>query len=172
MPARSQWWSSQLTELQQHVTAAPCTTHDAALAADKYAVWDLADAPPKNIFEAAERGNLAYIQRILDRTVELDINARGMRVEHDAVWSKACLTFPDPTDSNCPMPNADNLQRTPLHWAAELGHTDIAKLLLDNGCDLGCTECNGRCAVLAFTLSACWVGRHWLLCSYHQGVQC
>lgn len=37
--------------------------------------------------------------------------------------------------------------RTPLHWAAELGHIEAAEALLDYGCEVAKRECNGRTAV-------------------------
>ena len=41
----------------------------------------------------------------------------------------------------------DNLLRTPLHWAAEMGHIEAAEALLDYGCEVAKKECNGRTAV-------------------------
>lgn len=40
----------------------------------------------------------------------------------------------------------DKLQRTALHWAAELNHIEAAEALLDYGCDPLAVECNGRWA--------------------------
>ncbi len=42
------------------------------------------------------------------------------------------------------MNQRDTLQRTALHWAAELGHIKAAELLIDYGCDIKAVECNGR----------------------------
>ena len=48
------------------------------MAVDKFAVYDLvAVGPPQNIFEAAERGNVGFITRCAERTLEFDINQRG-----------------------------------------------------------------------------------------------
>lgn len=41
-------------------------------------------------------------------------------------------------------PPQDNLQRTALHWAAEMGHAETAKALMDFGADVDAAECNGR----------------------------
>ena len=40
---------------------------------------------------------------------------------------------------------------TPLHWAAQEGHKDVAKLLLANGADVNAKDNNGRrlCTVAA-----------------------
>eukprot|EP00199_Chlamydomonas_sp_CCMP681_P008551 CAMPEP_0119102108 /NCGR_PEP_ID=MMETSP1180-20130426/966_1 /TAXON_ID=3052 ORGANISM="Chlamydomonas cf sp, Strain CCMP681" /NCGR_SAMPLE_ID=MMETSP1180 /ASSEMBLY_ACC=CAM_ASM_000741 /LENGTH=151 /DNA_ID=CAMNT_0007086335 /DNA_START=110 /DNA_END=565 /DNA_ORIENTATION=- len=72
---------------------------------------------PKSLHEAAERGNVSYITRTVERTLDLDIN------------------------------QVDNLQRTALHWAAEMGHIQAAEALLDYGIKADAVECNGRTAV-------------------------
>lgn len=38
----------------------------------------------------------------------------------------------------------DQLARTALHWAAELGNVEAAELLIDYGIDVKAVECNGR----------------------------
>ncbi|GIL50507.1 hypothetical protein Vafri_6684 [Volvox africanus] len=73
--------------------------------------------PPKNIFEAAQRNDTGYIKKLAERTLDFNVNTR------------------------------DQLQRTGLHWAAELGHVDAAELLIDYGIDVKAVECNGRTAV-------------------------
>ncbi|MEW5306548.1 MAG: hypothetical protein WDW36_009004 [Sanguina aurantia] len=73
--------------------------------------------PPTDIFEAAQRGMHSFITKQVDRSVEFDINQR------------------------------DRLNRTALHWAAEMGHLQTAEVLLDYGCDVAALECNGRTAV-------------------------
>ena len=55
---------------------------------------------------AASPTRAAFIKRVAERTVEFDINAR------------------------------DTLQRTALHWAAELGQVKAAELLIDFGVDV------------------------------------
>ncbi|KAG2487618.1 hypothetical protein HYH03_013757 [Edaphochlamys debaryana] len=72
--------------------------------------------PPKDIFEAAQRGDQGYIKRIAERTLDFNVNQR------------------------------DSLARTALHWAAELGHISTAELLIDFGVDIKAVECNGRTA--------------------------
>ena len=62
-------------------------------------------------------GKAGWIRNLLDRTVEFDVNG------------------------------TDNLLRTPLHWAAEMGHIEAAEALLDYGCEVAKKECNGRTAV-------------------------
>ncbi|EFJ44495.1 hypothetical protein VOLCADRAFT_106351 [Volvox carteri f. nagariensis] len=73
--------------------------------------------PPKNIFEAAQRNDAGYIKKIAERTLDFNVNMR------------------------------DQLQRTALHWAAELGNIEAAELLIDFGIDVKAVECNGRTAV-------------------------
>ncbi|KAI8467738.1 MAG: ankyrin repeat-containing domain protein [Monoraphidium minutum] len=87
---------------------------------NKFAVYDLSEDrndPPKTIHEAAERGNTAWCVRTIERTLDFDINCR------------------------------DRLMRTALHWAAEMGHHDTAKTLLDFGVELTTLDCTGRTAV-------------------------
>ncbi|GFH05799.1 ANK_REP_REGION domain-containing protein, partial [Haematococcus lacustris] len=83
----------------------------------RFPVFQLSSAedsqPPKTIFEAAERGNAAYITHMMERTIEFDINQQ------------------------------DSFQRTALHWAAEMGHVNVASVLKDYGINVGATECNG-----------------------------
>ncbi|KAJ9531635.1 ankyrin repeat-containing domain protein [Haematococcus lacustris] len=87
----------------------------------RFPVFQLSSAedsqPPKTIFEAAERGNAAYITHMMERTIEFDINQQ------------------------------DSFQRTALHWAAEMGHVNVASVLKDYGINVGATECNGRTAI-------------------------
>ncbi|XP_021351828.1 inversin-like isoform X2 [Mizuhopecten yessoensis] len=44
---------------------------------------------------------------------------------------------------NCNVSALDNMFRTPLHWAAVLGHSKIVGLLLDNGADYASSDSNG-----------------------------
>mmetsp|Transcript_915 Transcript_915/g.2452 ORF Transcript_915/g.2452 Transcript_915/m.2452 type:complete len:171 (-) Transcript_915:571-1083(-) len=74
-------------------------------------------APPKTIHEAAEQGATRWVTNLIERTIEVDIDQR------------------------------DNLQRTALHWAAEMGHIETAQALLDFGADVDAAECNGRTPV-------------------------
>ncbi|KAG2437503.1 hypothetical protein HXX76_006152 [Chlamydomonas incerta] len=78
---------------------------------------DKSRGPPKDIYEAAQRDDTAYIKKMVERTLDFDINKR------------------------------DTLARTPLHWAAELGNVKTAELLIDFGVDVKAVECNGRTAV-------------------------
>uniref|UniRef100_A0A7S3QTA9 Uncharacterized protein n=1 Tax=Dunaliella tertiolecta TaxID=3047 RepID=A0A7S3QTA9_DUNTE len=72
---------------------------------------------PKNIHEAAERGNTGFIVRLIERSLDFNINQK------------------------------DNLGRTALHWAAELNRVQAAEALLDYGIDITIPESNGRTAV-------------------------
>lgn len=44
---------------------------------------------------------------------------------------------------NCNVSALDNMFRTPLHWAAVLGHSKIVSLLLDNNADFSSSDQNG-----------------------------
>ncbi|KAK3083082.1 hypothetical protein FSP39_013452 [Pinctada imbricata] len=43
----------------------------------------------------------------------------------------------------CNVSALDNMFRTPLHWAAVLGHSQIVGILLDNGADYASSDSNG-----------------------------
>mmetsp|Transcript_26142 Transcript_26142/g.57142 ORF Transcript_26142/g.57142 Transcript_26142/m.57142 type:complete len:215 (+) Transcript_26142:65-709(+) len=73
--------------------------------------------PPRNIFEAAERGMVGWIVKTVERNIEYDVNQR------------------------------DRLSRTALHWASEMGHLEAVEALLDYGCDPKLADCNGRTAI-------------------------
>ncbi|GAX76376.1 hypothetical protein CEUSTIGMA_g3822.t1 [Chlamydomonas eustigma] len=73
--------------------------------------------PARNIFEAAERGQIGWVVKAVERTLDYDINQR------------------------------DRLLRTGLHWASESGHVEMVETLLDYGCDIKLAECNGRTAI-------------------------
>jgi ankyrin repeat protein len=60
---------------------------------------------------------VSYIVRHVERSLDFDINQR------------------------------DKLQRTALHWAAELNRLEVAEALIDYGIDPAATECNGRYVV-------------------------
>ncbi|KIY92912.1 hypothetical protein MNEG_15050 [Monoraphidium neglectum] len=85
---------------------------------NKFAVYDLDEdrnEAPKTFHDAAERGNTAWCVRAIERTIDFDVNCR------------------------------DRLMRTALHWAAEMGHHETAKTLLDFGVDVRTSDCTGRC---------------------------
>ncbi|GLC36382.1 hypothetical protein PLESTM_000437500 [Pleodorina starrii] len=73
--------------------------------------------PCKSIFEGAQRNDTGYIKKLAERTLDFNVNLR------------------------------DTLQRTALHWAAELGNVEAAELLIDYGIDVKAVECNGRTSV-------------------------
>eukprot|EP00882_Tetradesmus_deserticola_P025893 GHRQ01028479.1.p1 GENE.GHRQ01028479.1~~GHRQ01028479.1.p1 ORF type:complete len:129 (+),score=16.87 GHRQ01028479.1:349-735(+) len=53
----------------------------------RFRVYDLVgDAPPKNIHEAAERGDTHYIVKAIERTIDFDINmivSKRLQHQHD-----------------------------------------------------------------------------------------
>lgn len=69
----------------------------------KFRVYDLIDdGPPKNIHEAAERGDATYIVKLIERTIDFDINQQVSRTkrplyqhqkQHLSVVSASGLTF-------------------------------------------------------------------------------
>ena len=42
----------------------------------------------------------------------------------------------------------DEIERTALHWAAEKGHVDVAKVLIQNGADVNAVDCNYKWTAL------------------------
>ncbi|CAL1532046.1 unnamed protein product [Lymnaea stagnalis] len=51
------------------------------------------------------------------------------------------------TVKNCNVSALDNVFRTPLHWAAVLGHSKIVSILLDSGADSSSSDSNGATAL-------------------------
>lgn len=90
-----------------------------AKGSNKFAIFDLKKdtSEPRNIFEAAERGDVAYINNIIDKSIEFDANQMDVN------------------------------QRTALHWAAEMGRVEVAELLIETGANVAAAECNGRTAI-------------------------
>eukprot|EP00878_Enallax_costatus_P003965 GHUV01004186.1.p2 GENE.GHUV01004186.1~~GHUV01004186.1.p2 ORF type:complete len:191 (+),score=59.06 GHUV01004186.1:313-885(+) len=84
----------------------------------RFRVYELVeDGPPKNFHEAAERGDVTYMVKLMERTIDFDINEQ------------------------------DRTGRTALHWAAECNQVEAAKTLLEYGADVRAQECMGRTAV-------------------------
>lgn len=109
---------SSLKPAKQNYQVPPVSPSPGSFTKSKFAVFGLVDEePPKTFHEAAEKGNTNMLVRMIERTIDFDINQR------------------------------DKLNRTALHWAAEMGHRDAAQLLIDYGIDRKLTECNGRTAV-------------------------
>ena len=77
------------------------------------------------ILDAARSGNLADLRRLLDSGVSVDAKDK---VRPSARAQSAALTRSPRWDAQ------DGL--TPLHLAADEGHTECAKLLLDKGADV------------------------------------
>lgn len=70
--------------------------------------------PPTTLHEAAERGTVNIIHRLVAKTADLDIN------------------------------KADRLGRTPLHWAVDMQHVEVVEALLDYGAKPACADGAGR----------------------------
>lgn len=49
--------------------------------------------------------------------------------------------------------SADNIQQTPLHWAAVKGSIDVTDLLLQNGARIEAADVNGFRVLLYFPFS-------------------
>ena len=75
--------------------------------------------PPKDIWEAAEQGDIEAVKEYL--AAGTDVNAGGGLDD-----------------------NGEPLLWTPLHHAAWVGHKAIAELLIENGADVNVKEEDGR----------------------------
>ena len=51
-------------------------------------------------------------------------------------------------DRGADIHSRDSYGKTPLHWACQKGHTDIALLLLDRGADIHCRDRSGNTPLL------------------------
>jgi ankyrin repeat protein len=51
------------------------------------------------------------------------------------------------TAKRCHVNLADNLSRTALHWAAQLGRADFIQELIDGDVDVHAQDCNGATAL-------------------------
>jgi hypothetical protein len=58
-----------------------------------FAIFELAETegPPKTLFEAAERGNVAFIRGRVERQLDFDINQRGAPGRRACVSMHACM---------------------------------------------------------------------------------
>lgn len=52
--------------------------------------------------------------------------------------------------------SADNIQQTPLHWAAVKGSIDVADLLLQNGARIEAVDVNGFRVYLLSVVISCF----------------
>jgi palmitoyltransferase len=51
--------------------------------------------------------------------------------------------------------SADNIQQTPLHWAAVKGSIDVADLLLQHGARIEAVDVNGFRVISSFCCNFC-----------------
>lgn len=123
-----------------------------------------ADEKNKALLEAAEKGNLDEVKRLLDQGA--DIEARDDREATPLAWAarKGRLKVVRLLVAKGAKVNAeDRIGCTALRWACCHGHLNIAKLLLDNGADihtktgggstaLMCASYQGRSEVVRFLL--------------------
>ena len=70
--------------------------------------------PHQHFLTLQQRGEKKWIDNFIGRQLEFNVNIR------------------------------DRFQRTALHWAAEMGHADVAEALVDYQIDPLAVECNGR----------------------------
>eukprot|EP00192_Tetraselmis_astigmatica_P020295 CAMPEP_0117668242 /NCGR_PEP_ID=MMETSP0804-20121206/11436_1 /TAXON_ID=1074897 /ORGANISM="Tetraselmis astigmatica, Strain CCMP880" /LENGTH=192 /DNA_ID=CAMNT_0005476103 /DNA_START=374 /DNA_END=952 /DNA_ORIENTATION=+ len=75
------------------------------------------DSVAIGLHDAAEKGLTKVIEKIFDRTMDLNIDMR------------------------------DRFDRTALHWAAECGHRETCCMLLELGADVRATESLGRTCI-------------------------
>jgi hypothetical protein len=121
------------------------------------------------LHDAAEKGLTELIEKIFDRTMDLEIDMR-VRVALLPIETKLQLPSPDPlrlqlilffcffescicSRDRCTLTSLstsfscfcqDRYERTPLHWAAESGHSQTCIVLIELGADAFAKEGMGR----------------------------
>lgn len=78
---------------------------------------------PPNIIKAVMQGKKSEVERHLDNGADINCRDKGRWVDldsHHRSWQSG--------------------ERTPLYWASEKGHTDIAKHLVERGADVNACD--------------------------------
>ncbi|GMH39520.1 hypothetical protein BSKO_07418 [Bryopsis sp. KO-2023] len=93
-------------------------TEEVPASTSKFAIYDMVDdGQAKTLHDLAERGLANDIMRLVERRLDVDMNEK------------------------------DRFGRSPLHWAAEVGHITTAETLIDLGGDAFSRENMGRTPV-------------------------
>ena len=93
----------------------------------------------EELFDAVRNGNLAEVERLLDRGADVGVrdDGDGFTPLHEACfWGRTDIARLLLDRGADPGARGD-AGTTSLHTACEWGHTDIARLLLDRGADVG-----------------------------------
>lgn len=105
-----------------------------------------------NIYEAAERGDIGYIQRMLEglendgekRKLFNRLNENGFAPLHLAAFSKQLVIVDLICQNSGEVSVKDANGNTPLHWACKSGNPDVVQRLLDGGANANAIGEYGR----------------------------
>ena len=105
-----------------------------------------------------DRLEVRWLSGVVQRFENLNVNREYTIAEFSetpedalfvAAWTGELPTRDTPHAAN--LDSRDGLDRTPLHIAAENGHTAVARFLIENGADVNLTDRNGN-TPLIFTV--------------------
>jgi ankyrin repeat protein len=99
----------------------------------------------RNLLDAAEKGNLEEVKRLLDKGAEVDARDIGdwtpLHLAADKGHTDVVRLL---LDRGADVEASTDRGRTPLHHAITEGHTDVATVLLDRGADIDATDDDGQ----------------------------
>ncbi len=110
-------------------------------------------APPQEIHQAVQKGDLEWVKRLLGSDpslLELE-NDAGNRPLHLAVMTGNEEMVKYLLARGADIDARGEQEAVPLHWALAFGHTGIAEYLIEQGCDLE-AKATGGATTLAFTV--------------------
>ena len=102
--------------------------------------------PPKDIWEAASKGNIEAVKRHLATGTDVDVKGGWMVITplHMAALNGhkeiVELLIAKGADINA----KDDSEWTPLHWAADEGHKEVAEFLIAEGADVNAKAEDGE----------------------------
>lgn len=104
---------------------------------------------PRNLLNAAERGDLATVTILLDKGVDLNTKDgwSGTPIKYAAVNGHTDIVALL-LQRGAGINSRSTSDRTPLMWAANCGRDETVKFLLDNGADLYLKDDEGNTAMM------------------------
>lgn len=108
----------------------------------------VSDKSPKALVEAAEKGDISLVRRIIRQGTDPNATNHHWTALHAAAikgnTQLASLLIRKGADIN----SLDKLGATPLYYAASYGHNEFIKLLIDKGANINTFTYRGRTAIM------------------------